>query len=127
MADNATALALWGVQRLSRSERLIHPSAWKGSSRKSAYSIVYRTPPQSRKARSLTHPNSETDSYILWSWIDIQARECSTSTVSLDRTTHGSCVALHSLVSGVATLGPCPCHRRLAFPCWASSASTYRG
>ena len=27
MADDATALALWGVQRLSRSERLIHPSA----------------------------------------------------------------------------------------------------
>ena len=27
MADDATALALWGVQQLSRSERLIHPSA----------------------------------------------------------------------------------------------------
>ena len=27
MADDPTALALWGGQRLSRSERLIHPSA----------------------------------------------------------------------------------------------------
>jgi hypothetical protein len=33
-------------------------TAWKGNSRNSAYSIVHRTPPQHRKARSLAHPNS---------------------------------------------------------------------
>jgi hypothetical protein len=33
------------------------------NSRNSAHSILHRTPPQNRKARSLTHPNSSTDPY----------------------------------------------------------------
>jgi hypothetical protein len=40
---------------------------------------VNRTPPQSRKVRSLTHPHSVTDSYMLWRCIDIQDRECLTA------------------------------------------------
>src|SRR5215208_5474334 len=105
----------------------IHRSAWKWNPRKSAYSIVRSTTPQNRRARSLAHPHSMTDSYMLWCWIDIGDRECSTATVDWARTTHGSCVALHSPVSGVATLGPCPYPRRRAFPCWASSVSSCRG
>src|SRR3712207_4370279 len=67
------------------------------------------------------------DSYILWCWIDIRDRECFTATVALDRTTHVSCVALHSPVSGVATPRPHPCRRQRAVPCWVPSASTYLG
>src|SRR5215212_7751924 len=44
---------------------LIHPSAWKRNSPKSAYSIVLRTSPQNRNARSLAHPHSMTDPYML--------------------------------------------------------------
>src|ERR687894_2357178 len=84
----------------------------KTNSRKSAYSVVHRTPPQSPKPRSLTHPHSVTDSYMLWCWIDIHDRECSTATLELDRTTHVSCVALHAPVSGVARPTPRPCHRQ---------------
>jgi hypothetical protein len=76
------------------------------NSRKSAYSIVHITPPQSRKARSLTHPRPVRNPYTLWCWIDIRDRECSTATVDLDRTTHVSCVALHTPVSGVASPTP---------------------
>jgi hypothetical protein len=105
----------------------VHATAGKGNSRNSAYCIVHRTPPQNRKARSLAHPNSITDPYMLWCWIDILDRECSTAAVDLDRTTHGSCVALHSPLSGVAIPGPRPCLRRRAFPCWVSSASSGQG
>jgi hypothetical protein len=91
---------------------LIHPTSWKGNSRKSAYSIVRRTPPQNRRARSLAHPHSMTDPYMLWCWIDIRNRECSPAAVELDRTTHVSCVALHSPVSGVATPRHRPSRRR---------------
>jgi hypothetical protein len=105
----------------------VHATAGKGNSRNSAYCIVHRTPPQNRKARSLAHPNSITDPYMLWCWIDIRDRECSTAAVDLDRTTHGSCVALHSPLSGVAIPGPCPCCQRHVFPCWLSSASSGLG
>src|ERR671916_743864 len=84
----------------------------KTNSRKSAYSIVHRAPPQSPKARSLAHPHSVTDSYMLWCWIGIRDRECSTATLELDRTTHVSCVALHTPVSVVARPTPRPCHRQ---------------
>jgi hypothetical protein len=59
----------------------IHRSAWKWNPRKSAYSIVRSTTPQNRRARSLAHPHSMTDSYMLWCWIDIRDRECSSATV----------------------------------------------
>jgi hypothetical protein len=94
------------------------------NSRNSAYCIVHRQQPQNRKARSFTHPHSITDPYMLWCWIDIRDRECSAAAVDLDRTTHGSCVALHSPLSGVAIPGPRPCRRRRAFPWWVSSASS---
>src|SRR5215211_2517435 len=63
---------------------LIHLSAWKGNSRKSAYSVVHMTPPQSPKARSSRQPHSMIVSYILWCWIDIRDRECFTAAVDLD-------------------------------------------
>jgi hypothetical protein len=85
--------------------QLLFIQSRKVNSRKSAYSIVRRTPPQNRKARSLAHPLSMTDSYRLWSWIDIRDREYSPAAVELDQTTHVSCVALHSPASGVATQG----------------------
>jgi hypothetical protein len=110
----------------SEPSRYFPDSLWKVNSRKSAHSIVLRTPPQNRKARSLAHPHSIPDPYMLWCWIDIPDRECSTAAVALDRTTHGSCVALHSPVSGVAIPGPCPYPRRRAFPCWVSSARSDR-
>jgi hypothetical protein len=72
--------------------------------RKSAYSIVHRTPPQSRQARSLMHPRLMTDSYMLWCRIDMRDHECSTATVDLNQTTRVYCVALRSPVSGIATL-----------------------
>jgi hypothetical protein len=75
---------------------LIHSTSGKRSSRKAAYSIVHRTPPQNRKARSLAHPHSMTDSYMLWGWIYIRDRECFTATADWDRTTHETSVALHS-------------------------------
>jgi len=71
----------------------IHLSAGKEYSRKSAYSVVHMTLPQSPKTRSSTQPHLMIGSYILWCWIDIRDRECFTAAKDLDRTTHGSCVA----------------------------------
>jgi hypothetical protein len=82
---------------------------------------VHITPPQSPKARSSTQPHSMIDSYILLSWIDIRDRECFTATAALDRTTHVSCVALHSPVSTVASPTPRPSLRRHVYPCSVSS------
>jgi hypothetical protein len=90
----------------------IHPSALKTNSRKSSYTIVHRTPPQNRKARSPAHPHSVTDFSVLWYWIDIRDHDGSPATVDLDRTMHVSCVALHTPVSGVASPTPCTCHRQ---------------
>src|SRR5215211_7701412 len=49
-------------------------------------------------------------------------RQCSTATVEWDRTTHVSCVALHSPLSGATSPTPRPSRRRRAFPCLVSSA-----
>jgi hypothetical protein len=87
-----------------------------------AYNVVSKL----QRARSSAHPRLVWDFYNLWRCIDIRARECSTAEVDLDRTTHVSCVALHSPVSGVANPGPCPYPRRRAFPYWVSSASSDR-
>jgi hypothetical protein len=50
--------------------------------------------------------------HMLWCWIYIRDRECSAVPVELDRTTHVSCMALLSPVSGVATPRPRPSRRR---------------
>jgi hypothetical protein len=105
---------------------LIHRSAENWNSRNSVFRILHITSSQGHKARSSAHPRLVWDFYNLWRCIDIRARECSTAAVDLDRTTHVSCVVLHSPVSGVANPGPCLYPRRRAFPYWVSSASSDR-
>ena len=61
--DTMSMMPPRGVWRIER--KLIHLSAEKGNSRKSAYSIVLRTSPQNPKARSLVHPHAMTDPYML--------------------------------------------------------------
>ena len=61
-------------------------------------------------------PHSMTDSYMVCCRIDIRYRECSNATVVKERSTHVSCLALRSPVSGVASPMLHPCRRRRAFP-----------
>src|SRR5215218_1681572 len=79
----------------------------KGCSRKCAYSILHRTPPQGRKESSSAHPHLVTDGLH----VVVLNRECAT-TVDWGRTALVSCAALHSPVCRTATPGPRPSRRR---------------
>ena len=65
------------------------------NSRKSISRILNRKLPQSRNGLAPRRiPTPGEGSYILWCWIDMRDRECSTATVACERSTHASCVAL---------------------------------
>jgi hypothetical protein len=80
-----------GVRRIDR--KRIHPTSGKVHSRKSASSILYKTPAQVCKDTSSAHLRLVTYGYMLWCWIDMRDRGCAPATVDWGGTTFVSCVA----------------------------------
>src|SRR5918999_6068320 len=50
----------------------IHPTAWKGNSRKFACRILHKSRPWDRIGRSSSAPTHSSQHYMLWRWIDMR-------------------------------------------------------